>query len=170
MIIISIVNGLSMGSQPIYGYNYGRGNHDRVKHTYKNVFIISTIVLVAAFIVFQLAPMAVVSIFGAQDALYNEFAVMCLRIFLLALPVAGAQMITGTFFQSVGYPVPSSIVSLSRQLLFLIPLLFILSAIFGIQGCLYVGPTSDICSFVLTLILLKVYWKKVFNHKAAPNA
>jgi hypothetical protein len=133
-IVTAFVNGLSTGAQPIYGYNYGAGKYDRVKHTFKDVYYVSTVLLCLAFMVFQVCPMSIVSIFGSSDPIYNDFAVKCLKIFLFGLPIAGLQMISGTFFQAMGYPLQSSLVSLSRQIIFLIPLLFFLTALFGING------------------------------------
>ena len=161
-IVLAVVNGFSTGAQPIYGYNYGTGSYKRVKQTYIRVFIISEAVLCAAFALFQLSPMTVVNIFGASDALYNEFAVLCLKIFLLGLPLSGLQSISGTFFQSVGYPLPASLSAISRQILFMIPALLILTAIFGLDGCLYMGPVADLLSLILTIILLLIYRKKIF--------
>jgi Na+-driven multidrug efflux pump len=161
-IVTAFVNGLSTGAQPIYGYNYGAAKYDRVKATYKSVFLAATVMLCIAFVIFQIFPMSVVSIFGSSDEMYNEFAVRCLKVFLLGLPVAGLQMISGTFFQAMGYPLQSSLVSLSRQIVFLIPLLFLLTSIFGIDGCLYLGPVADVLAFVFTAFLVKVYWKKIF--------
>lgn len=164
-IVTAFVNGLSAGAQPVYGYNYGAGKYDRVKHTFKDVYYVSTVLLCLAFMVFQICPMSIVSIFGSSDPTYNDFAVKCLKIFLFGLPIAGLQMISGTFFQAMGYPLQSSLVSLSRQIIFLIPLLFLLTALFGINGCLYLGPIADVCAFVFTAILLKIYWKKIFAQK-----
>ena len=162
-IVIAVVNGLSSGAQPIYGYNYGSGNLDRVKAAFLRVFIFAEIVLIAAFAVFQLAPMAIVNIFGSQDELYNEFVVRCLKIFLFGLPLTGLQTVSCTFFQSLGRPVQAAILSLSRQIIFMIPILFIFVNIFGIDGCLYMGPVADVCALILTLIIFKLYWKKIFR-------
>jgi Na+-driven multidrug efflux pump len=155
--------GISTGAQPIYGYNYGAGKYDRVKNTYKDVYIASTVMLCVAFAIFQIFPMKIVSIFGSSDPMYNEFAVKCLKIFLLGLPISGLQLITGTFFQAMGYPIQSSLVSLSRQIIFMIPLLFLLTWLFGINGCLYLGSIADVLSVIFTAVLLKCYWGKIFR-------
>jgi putative MATE family efflux protein len=162
-IVTAFVNGLSTGAQPIYGYNYGAGKYDRVKNTFKDVYIASTVMLCVAFAIFQIFPMNIVSIFGSSDPMYNDFAVKCLKIFLMGLPISGLQLITGTFFQAMGYPIQSSLVSLSRQIIFMIPLLFWLTWMFGINGCLYLGPIADVLSVIFTVALLKCYWKKIFN-------
>jgi putative MATE family efflux protein len=162
-IVTAFVNGISTGAQPIYGYNYGAGKYDRVKNTYKDVYIASTVMLCVAFAIFQIFPMKIVSIFGSSDPMYNDFAVKCLKIFLLGLPISGLQLITGTFFQAMGYPIQSSLVSLSRQIIFMIPLLFLLTWLFGINGCLYLGSIADVLSVIFTAVLLKCYWGKIFR-------
>lgn len=170
-IIMSIVIGLAVGAQPIFGYNYGSKKYDRVKKTFKLVAIISTIICTIAFAIAQLKPMAIISIFGAEDALYNEFAVMCMRIFLMLIPTAGIQIMSGIFFQALGYPLQSSILSLSKQIIFQIPATIFLPIIWqsmgraGIEGVLYTGPVSDLLAFITTVIMLLVYWKKMFGKK-----
>jgi Na+-driven multidrug efflux pump len=81
---------------------------------------------------------------------------------LAGLPITGLQLITGTFLQAMGYPLQSSMVSLSRQIIFMVPLLFVLTSLFGVDGCLYLGPVADVLSLIFTVILLKIYWKKIF--------
>jgi putative MATE family efflux protein len=162
-IVTAFVNGMSTGAQPIYGYNYGAGKYDRVKQTFKDVYIIATIFFCTAFVIFQIFPRQIVGIFGSSDELYNDFAVKCLKVFLMGLPISGLQTVSGTFFQSMGYPLQSSLVSLSRQIIFLIPLLYIMTALFGINGFLYIGLIADVLSLIFTLILLKIYWKRIFS-------
>ncbi len=88
-ILIAVVLGMATGSQPILGYNYGSGQKARVKRTYKLILTAATVILIAAFLIFQLAPMSIVVLFGSESELYNEFAVKCFRIFLLACPING---------------------------------------------------------------------------------
>lgn len=161
-ILLAIIMGLSGGSQPILGYNYGSRQYDRVKKTYRQVVIIATIVLCAAFILFQTMPMTIISIFGASDALYNEFSVKCLKIFLMMLPICALQMTGGVFFQALGYPLQSSALSLSKQIIFQIPAMLILCKFLGVEGALWSGAVSDLLAFILTAVLLIKYWKKMF--------
>lgn len=162
-IIMSIVIGLSAGAQPIFGYNYGSGNYDRVKKTFKLVAIISTIICTFAFLIAQLKPMAVISIFGSESDVYNEFAVLCMRIYLMLIPTVGIQIMSGIFFQALGYPVQSSILSLSKQIIFQLPFTFILPAFMGVEGVLWTGPLSDVLALLVTVIMLLVYWKKLWK-------
>ena len=167
-ILMVIVIGLAGGAQPIWGYNYGARQYDRVKKTFKIVMVLSTLVMIFAFVIFQLMPMAIVSIFGASDPHYNDFAVKTLRIFLLLVPITGAQLVAGIFFQSVGKPAQASLISLSKQIIFSIPATIILSKKMGIDGVLWSGPVSDILAFIMTIVLLVVSWNTIFAEKKLP--
>ena len=162
-IFMCVILGLAAGAQPIFGFNYGAGNYDRVKKTYKTVVIIASIAAVFTFAIAQIFPLQIISIFGKEDALYNEFAVKCMRIYLGLIPLAGFQISTGIFFQATGYPVQASIMSLSKQILFQVPATLILPIFIGVVGCLWAGPVADFLSTALTLILLLAYWKKIFS-------
>lgn len=164
-ILLAVIMGLSGGSQPILGYNYGSRQYGRVKKTYKYVVTVSAVVLCLAFILFQTMPMTIISIFGSDSELYNEFAVKCLRIFLMMLPICGLQMTSGVFFQALGYPVQSSAISLSKQVVFQIPAMLILASVMGVEGVLWGGVVSDFLAFLLALILLIKYWKKMFREE-----
>ena len=164
-IIMSMVIGLAAGAQPVFGYNYGSGRYDRVKKTFKLVAFISTLLCTLAFLLAQLKPMAIISIFGQENDLYNEFAIKCMRIYLLLIPTAGIQIMSGIFFQSLGYPLQASILSLSKQIIFQIPVTLILPVFMGIEGVLWTGPVSDFLSFLTTIITLLIYWKKIFSKK-----
>ena len=160
-IVTAILLGLATGAQPVYGYNYGSGQKDRVKQTYRIVLTVSTAVLILAFIVFQLAPMSIVQIFGSESELYNEFAVKCFRIFLLACPINGLQIATGIFFQSIGKPTQATVLSLSRQIVYLLPAMILLPLALGVEGALWAGPLADVLAFITALAMLKIYWKKI---------
>ncbi len=169
-ILMVIVIGLASGAQPIWGYNYGAGKYKRVQKTLSLVIIISTAVMIVAFAIFQLFPMAVISIFGAEDEMYNQFAIKTLKIFLLLVPISGFQLAAGIFFQAVGRPVNASIISLSKQIIFMIPAMLILAPILGVEGVLWAGPVSDALSFLLTILLFKISWKSIFKEGAALKA
>ncbi len=160
-IMTAIVIGLSTGAQPIFGFNYGSGQTDRVKKTLKITVLVAEIVLICAFLVFQLAPMSVVSIFGSESDLYNEFAVKCMKTFLMLCCINGFQLVSGIFFQAIGKPVFSAVLSLSRQVIFLIPAMFILPIFMGVEGILWAGPIADFAAFILSVTLLTVNLKKL---------
>lgn len=152
-IITGIVIGIAVGSQPIIGYNYGAGKMARARKTYFLAVGCSTAVMALGTAIFQLFPEAIIGIFGSESELYREFAVKSLKIFLLLIALNGFQLCTGVFFQAIGKPVQATLVSLSRQVLFLLPALVILPRFLGVEGALWAGPVGDACAFVLALTL-----------------
>ena len=153
-ILISILVGIAVGTQPIIGYNYGAKNFTRVKKALDIAFVISEIISILAFLIFQFTPMTIVSIFGLEEGLYNEFAVMAFRIFLLLCPLTGFQTVVSVYLQAVGKPVKSAILSLARQIIFFVPAALILPKFLGVTGVLWTGPVADGLAFLLSLGLL----------------
>ena len=169
-ILNSIIVGISAGSQPIFGYNYGARKFDRVKKALKMVLGISVIISTFAFILFQTIPDKLISIFGSGDELYMEFACIAFRTYLLLCICNGIQIPSGIFFQAIGKSGRSALLSLSRQILFLIPAMIILGSMFGFMGVLYGGPVADGLAFMVASILLvievKQLGKKTINSQA----
>ncbi len=155
-IMIAILLGIATGTQPIIGYNYGAKSYHRVKKALEISLIASEIVSVAAFLIFQFAPMSVVSLFGSEEGLYNEFAVKAFRIFLMLCPLTGFQTIAAVYLQAVGKPVKSAILSLARQIIFFVPTALILPIFLGVEGVLWTGPVADGLAFLLSLALFAV--------------
>ena len=141
-ILNSIIVGIAVGAQPIIGYNYGAEKYDRVKSALKRVLGISVIISTIAFILFQTIPDKLISIFGSGDEKYMEFACMSFKIYLMLCICNGIQIPSGIFFQAIGKSLKSAILSLSRQILFLIPAMIALSSIFGLIGVLCAGPVD----------------------------
>ena len=162
-LVTNVAVGLASGIQPIYGYNYGSGKYDRVKKLYKWALVDSTVILLAALAIFQIFPEPIINLFGQESDLYMEYAVKCFRIYLLGCFMIGANAVTGVFFQSIGKAVQSAVLSLSRQIVLLVPGLIILGYLAGVEGLLWAGPISDITAGVLSLITVRVCWKKIFN-------
>lgn len=161
-IMISICVGIAAGTQPIIGFNYGSGNFKRVKETCYQAIMYATGVTVVAFIFFQFFPLAIVNLFGSEEGLYNEFAVKAFRIFLMLCIFNGFQTVIGIFLQALGKPIKSAIVSLSRQIIFLVPAAYILPVYYGVDGILWAGPAADAAAFVLSLIIA-VYELKLLS-------
>lgn len=169
-IMIAVLLGIATGVQPIIGFNYGAKNYKRVKKALEISLIASEIISIAAFLLFQFAPMSVVSLFGSEDGVYNEFAVMAFRIFLLLCPLTGFQTIAAVYLQAVGKPVRSAVLSLARQILFFVPAALILPRYMGVEGVLWTGPVADGLAFLLSLGLLlyeREHLKK--EHAAGPE-
>lgn len=164
-ILISILVGIAAGSQPIIGYNYGSGNYGRVKKTLGIAVVSAEIITVFAFLIFQFSPMAVISLFGSEEGLYNEFAEKCFRIFLMFCILNGFQTVAGIYLQAVGKPIKSAIVSLSRQIVFLVPMSIILPIFFGVEGVLWAGPVADGVAFILALGLIGFELKQLNRGK-----
>ncbi|MDE5538888.1 MAG: MATE family efflux transporter, partial [Bacilli bacterium] len=161
-IVINIIVGIIVGGQPILGYNYGAGKYNRVKETYRIVAISTIIVGVIATICFELFPTSIVKIFGnGGDIYYNEFAIMTFRIFLMLVLVTCFIKMTSIFFQAVGEPVKATTVSLTRDLLFFVPLAFILPRFMGIKGVLYAAPIADALALIVTIPLIITFFKKI---------
>ena len=159
-ILNSIIIGIASGAQPIFGYNYGAQNYDRVRKTLKYVLGLSLIVSTIAFLLFQLIPDKLILIFGSGNELYIEFACYAFRTYLMLCICNGIQIPAGIFFQAIGKGVKSAIISLSRQIVFLIPAMVVFVATFGIHGILYAGPFADGLAFVIAGILLILQVRK----------
>lgn len=159
-ILNSIIIGIASGAQPIFGYNYGAQNYDRVRKTLKYVLGLSLIVSTIAFLLFQLIPDKLILIFGSGNELYIEFACYAFRTYLMLCICNGIQIPAGIFFQAIGKGVKSAIISLSRQIVFLIPVMVVFGATFGIHGILYAGPFADGLAFIIAGILLILQVRK----------
>ena len=169
-ILYSVIIGIAAGSQPIFGYNYGAKKFDRVKSALKIVLGSSLIISAIAFILFQTIPDKLISIFGSGDENYMEFACLAFRRYLLLCIFNGIQIPSSIFFQAIGKSVKSAILSLSRQILFLIPAFIILGKIFGIMGLLYAGAVADGLAFVVATTLLVLEMKHLKRGESKSQA
>ena len=160
-IMLSVLLGIAVGSQPILGFNYGARNMGRVKETVKIAFGGAIIVAIIGLIAFQCFPAQIVNLFGSGDELYNAFGVMYFRIFLAGCILNAFQIVCIIFFQAIGQPMQSGILSLSRQIVFYIPTLFILPMFVGVKGAIYAAPIADILAFVLAVVFLTKKWKQM---------
>ena len=158
---IMICMGLNQGMQPIAGYNYGAKQYSRVKEVFWMTAKLGTIVTCICFIIGMFFPRVAVGIFTHDEALM-EMASHGLRILVIGFPIVGFQMIGTNFFQCLGMVKKSVILSLSRQILFLLPLLYALPLWHGASGVWMSFPVSDVLSAALTAILLRRLFKK-FN-------
>ncbi len=164
-ILNSIIIGIAAGAQPILGYNYGAEKYARVKETLKKVLGISVIISTIAFILFQTIPDKLIAIFGSEDGIYVEFACLAFRTYLMLCICNGIQIPAGIFFQAIGKGIKSAIISLSRQIVFLIPAMIILGYLFGIHGILFAGPFADGLAFIIASTLLVIEVKKLRKAK-----
>ena len=159
-LIVMIIFGFNMGMQPIVGYNYGAKKYDRVLLTLKYALIIGTCVSTFGFLVGEIFPYFLTRAFTNHDELIG-LTVEGMRIVLISFPLVGGQVVVSSFFQAVGKPKVSIFLSMSRQILFLIPTLIILPHFFELKGVWLASPISDAIAFVLTLIVLCYHYKGI---------
>lgn len=154
-----IIMGLNQGMQPIAGYNFGAGQHDRVNRVLKLTIILATGVMMIGFGIGEFFPHAVVSVFTNDQTLIN-IAVPGLRIVVMLYPIVGFQMVTSNFFQSIGMPRKAIFMSLTRQVLFLLPFLLIFPLFFGVKGVWYSMPAADLLSSIIAAFMLVAQYRK----------
>lgn len=154
MLILMPVFGINQGVQPIIGFNYGAQQFDRVKKALKLAILGATAISTTGFLVVELFPGAIISLFGKGQAELINVGSKGIRIFLSMLPIIGFQIVSANYFQAIGKPKYSMFLSLSRQVIILTPLLLILPGIFKLNGVWMAGPTSDFLSSLLTAFFI----------------
>ena len=152
--------GLTMGMQPIVGYNFGAQKIDRVKQTLRLGIISGVVITSSGFVICEFFPHAVSALFTDSDELI-DLAVGGIRLTVLMFPFVGAQIVIGNFFQSIGKAKVSIFLSLTRQLLYLLPCLLLFPNWWGLEGIWISMPVSDALAFITAVISLMIYIKKV---------
>ena len=155
-IFSSVMFGIAQSCQPIMGFNCGTGNYDRVRKSYSAAATIIVAIGTFAFLCFQLFPRQIISIFGPGDELYYDFGIRYFRIFLFFTFINGIQLLTSSFFSSIGSAVKGTVMSLSRQVFLFLPLVLILPLFMGIDGVLYSGPIADCVAAVIAIIFYRM--------------
>lgn len=163
MLIMPII-GLNQGVQPIISYNFGAEKYDRVKSAAKLAVKVATIVVIIGYIITRLFPQQIISMFNREPELL-EFGSRALITWFLCLPFVGFQIIGANFFQAIGRYKTSMFLTLTRQVIILIPSIIIFSKIWGIKGLVYAAPFADFLSFLLTAILFNYGIKNLENFK-----
>ena len=154
VIFIAIVLGLVQGAQPLFGFNYGAKNFHRVRETMRLLLKVTFSIATILFIIFQVFPKQIISLFGEGDKLYFEFAIKYMRIFLAFISLNSIQISIATFFPSIGKAIKGATVSLTKQLIVLFPLLLTLPRFFGVEGVIYATPLTDLVAFTVAIIFL----------------
>ena len=152
MIFMAFCIGLSQGCQPIWGFNRGAKHYDRVKKTYNSAFVLSVLVGIIFFLCFQFFPRQITMLFGDGSKEYFRFAERYFRIFMFFTFINGIQPMSSGFFTSIGKAKLGVVVSVTRQLVFLLPLILILPRFFGIDGVMYAGPAADFAAAVIAVV------------------
>lgn len=150
-ILLSVIVGISQGVQPIIGFNYGARKYERVRQAYLLAIKWNFVVSAIGFCMFQFFPEPIIALFGDGEELYFEFAVMFMRTFLFMVLVNGVQLLSSNFFTAIGKALKGLLLSLTRQVFFLIPLILLLPLKFGIYGVLLAGPIADGIAFVVSV-------------------
>jgi len=153
-LFFAVVIGISQGMQPIASFNYGARKYERVKKVYFLSFIYGMAVSLPAFLLFQLIPRGIISIFGSGSPEYYRFATLYFRIYLFFTFINFMQPITSTFFTAIGKPKKGIFLSLTRQILFLLPLIIILPVFMGIDGIMYAGPIADFVAASVSVVMI----------------
>ena len=153
-IIISITIGMSAGCIPIVGYNYGAEKLGRCRGILWRLMGAEALLGVIALLITQLFPLQLISLFGAESALYNEFAVITFRVYLCMLPLATVNKAAFIFLQALGKPAESAGLSFFREVLLAVPLVILLPKAFGLMGVLYSMPAADIITFIASVLVM----------------
>lgn len=161
MLYFSVVIGLAQGLQPIASFNYGAKQYDRVKYAYGLTVRYAVSVSACAFVLFQLFPRQIISVFGDGSEEYFLFAVRYFRIFLFATFLNGVQPVTATFFTAIGKPIKGVFLSLTRQILFLLPLIVIFPLFLGIDGIMYAGPIADLVAGAVAIGMMVLEMRQI---------
>jgi len=158
-LFVMIVLGLNQGMQPIAGYNFGARQYDRVTSVLKLTVFLASGIMTLGFLLCELFPHAVASVFTSNGELI-DIAAHGLRIVMLVFPIVGFQMVASTFFQSIGMAGKAIFMSLTRQVLFLLPGLLIFPALLGVKGVWISMPVADTLASIVAVYMLTVQYRK----------
>jgi len=161
MILIMPIVGISQGAQPIIGYNYGAKQYERVKETLKKAMMAGTALAVTSFVIIILFATPISALFSKGDTALTQLTAHALIVFFAFLPIVGFHIIGANYFQAVGKPVQSTILSAARQVLIFIPALLILPNFWGIEGAWRTAPIADALAVLLTAALLFYEFKNM---------
>ncbi len=164
MVFMSFVIGISQGLQPIASFNYGAKKYARVKEAYIKAICCGAALAVTAFLLFQIFPRQIISVFGEGSDAYYTFAENYFHIFLFFTFVNFLQPITSNFFTAIGKPKVGSFLALTRQIIFLLPLIAIFPLFIGIDGIMYAGPIADfLAAVVVAIMVARELRKEIYN-------
>ena len=160
-IIFSVVIGIGQGTQPIESFNYGAKQYGRVRDAYKLAIKAGILISMVSFIMFQLFPDKILGLFGNEGPQYIKFGTRFFRIFLFFTWLNALQPITSTFFTSIGKPIKGVFLSLTRNVLFFLPIMLILPLFMGINGIIFTGPVSDLLSAIVAVSMAAWEFKMI---------
>ena len=153
--------GISHGMQPISSFNYGAEQNDRVKEVVKLAIKAASVICFIAFLIFQVFPRQIIGIFGDGSEMYYAFSERYFRIYLFCTFLNSVQPMSSTFFTSIGKPMKGLFLGLTRQIIFLLPLIVLFPMFLGIDGIMYAGPIADFMAAVTAVFMLRNEMKKM---------
>ncbi len=160
-IVMSFPIGISVGGQPIIGYNYGAKKYGRVIDTLKHITISNAVVGVIATLLFEFCPQFFINMFGSESELYNRYALMTFRVFLAGILLCCVQKGSCIFLQSIGKPAKSMTLSLTRDIIFFIPAMLIITPLTDVETMLWSAPIADVLSFIITVTVVALEVKNI---------
>ena len=160
-LFFSIIIGIGQGSQPIESFNYGAGNYKRVRDAYRLAAIAGGAISLCSFILFQTMPRQLLGLFGDGSPEYFEFGAKTFRVMLFFTWINFMQPITSTFFTSIGKAIKGVFLSMTRQILFLLPLILFLPTLWGIDGVLVAGPIADCMAGICAIGMVVLEFRKM---------
>lgn len=166
-LFVMVIMGITQGMQPIAGYNFGARNMARVNQVLKYSIVYATIIVSIGFVIGELFPRQVASVFTTDKELI-EIVVPGMRVVFAMFPIIGFQMVTSNFFQSIGHPGKAIFMSLSRQVIFLLPFLILFPSVLGIKGVWISIPAADLMSSMVASYMLFVEYRKLINKTSKP--
>jgi Na+-driven multidrug efflux pump len=167
-IVVSVCIGIAAGSQPVIGYNYGAGEYKRVRELFLTIVKAEAVVGLVALVLFEAFPLQITAIFGSEDGLYNEFAVLSFRLFLSMIVLTCIQKSVSVFLQALGKPVMSMGLSLLREFVLSVPLAIVLPMFFGVEGALYSAPIADIGSMIAVIVMSAIMLRELKEKEESP--
>ena len=167
-IVVSVCIGIAAGSQPIIGYNYGAGEYKRVRELFGAIVKAEIVVGLVSMFLFEVFPLQITAIFGSEDGLYNEFAVLSFRIFLSMIVLTCVQKSVSVFLQALGKPVMAMGLSLLRDFILSVPFAIALPMFFGVEGALYSAPIADIGSIIAVVIMSAIMLRELKEKEEGP--
>lgn len=170
LFIVMVVIGLNQGMQPIAGYNFGARRYDRVLGVLKKALIFGSVITLTGFVIGMFFPTPFVSVFAKDSPQLIKLSAHALSCMVMMFPIVGIQIVSTAFFQSIGYAPKSIFLSLTRQLIFLVPAIFILPHLYAdpLEGLWHAAPVADGLASVLAITLLVLQVKKFKKQMQAP--
>lgn len=161
LIFSNTILGIAQGSQPVNGFNAGAGRYDRVRQMYRLEFKVCALAGAGAFVVFQACARWIIALFGHGDPLYMEFALSYFRVFFSLLMLNGMQTMSTMFCSQIGNAKKGALLALTKQIILLVPFLFIFSRIGGIEGLKFAAPAADGLAFAITMFAIRGEFRRM---------